>query len=442
MRPIALKKWFVLVWLCAVSAAHALDVQRWRTADGAQVLLVERRELPMVDVAVLFQGAGSAADPEGKDNTASAAASMLLLGNREWDEEQISEKINDLGANMSGGATTEYALFGFRSLSKPEVLTAAGEVFKRSLAAPRYDAKVLQRVKDRAALSLQQSESYPGFLADRALTRLNYPDHPYGKAARQTVAKIQAVQTDDLHRFHRSHYARNNAVVAVVGDIGREDAARLADGILAVLPARAAQDGSIAPVRVKGGQFKHIPFPHNQQALIHIGLPVLKADDPDYFAMLVGNYILGGGGFDSRLMKVLRDRHGYTYGAGSTLSAKRQAGPFEIAFATERKNGRAALAAAQQVLRDFVANGPDVDELTQAKAYITGSFPLRFDTNGKLIANLIAAAYYNRPDDWFDTYNQKINALTAADIKRAWQKHIRPEQMNVVVVGGEKAGEF
>lgn len=440
VRYLPQKLFALLVTACAV--AQAVDIQRWKTADGAQVLLVERRELPMVDVAVLFKGAGSAADPVGKDNTASAAASMLVLGNRDWNEEQISEKINDLGASLSGSASSGYASFRMRSLSHPDKLQAASDIFAQSLASPRFDATILQRIKNRAALALQQSEQYPGFLASRALERLNYPDHPYGKSAFQTVEKIQAVQSKDLHDFYRKHYARSNAIIAIVGDIGRERAARLADELLQPLPARPAADTRLPPVRVRGGQFEHLPYPHNQQTIIQMGLPVLKADDPDYFAMLVGNYILGGGGFDSRLMKVLRDQHGYTYGAGSSLSPYIEAGPLEISFATERKNGRAALKAAQKVLADFVAQGPNEEELKQAKAYITGSFPLRFDTNGKLLGHLISAAYYNRPDNWLDTYNSKINALDSETIKRAWQKHIRPEQMNIVVVGGAKKGEF
>lgn len=436
MRANVLRGWLLAVF-CLPVAVSAAEIQRWQAADGAQVLLSERHELPIVDVAVIFKGAGSAADPAGKDNTASAAAQMVMRGTPSLNEEAFAARVNDLGANLSGSASLEYATFGFRSLSEPAKLNGAVTLFKEALAQPRFDENVLQRIKDRAALALKQSESYPDFVADRALTALNYPDHPYGKSARQTPEKIQAVSSADLREFHRRHYARNNAVVLVVGDVGRERAGQLADEILAVLPARVSGSSEVPPVNVKGGQFRHIPFPHSQQTQINLGLPVLKADDPDYFAMLVGNYILGGGGFDSRLMKVLRDRHGYTYGASSSLSAYGQAAPFTIEFGTENKNSRAALAAAQKVLADFVAQGPQEDELKQAKAYLTGSFPLRFDTNAKMIGNLASVAVYNRPDNWFDTFNDKINALSAADIKRAWQKHIRPQDMNIVVTGGE-----
>ncbi len=430
-----------LIALCAFALtpiAQAIDIQRWNTPQGSQVLFVERHDLPIVDYAVMFKGAGSTADPEGKSNIAAATTSLLTTGTQTLDEEQLNAKINDLAANIDADNSFEYSNVSFRSLSDSSKLNATADLFNQILTQPRFDEIALQRVKDQAILSLKQNESYPGYVTSRALTRLNYPNHPYGKSAYQTVEKIQSIQRQDLIDFHAKNYTQNQAIITIVGDITRPQAEQLIARTLANVPTHANPNTAAPPVIVKGGQRENIPFPQTTQTTISMGLPVLTANDPDYFAMLVGNYILGGGGFDSRLMKALRDQHGYTYGAQSSLAAYTQAAPFTISFSTENKNGQAALTVAQQVLTDFVANGPTETELKQAKDHITGSFPLRFDNNAKLLANLMAVGVHNRPTDWFDTYNDKINALTTDDIKQAWQRKIKPEQMNIVVTGGQK----
>lgn len=428
---------FPLLTITAALSTHAVDIQRWYTPEGTQVLLVERHELPIVDYAVIFKGAGSTAEPEGKSDIASPAAQMVMRGTQTLNEEQFMQAINDLGASVSGSSGFEYSVFGFRSLSDADKLNATAHLFSQALTAPRFDETVLKRLQNQAILSLKQAESYPGYLAAREQTRLNYPQHPYGKNARRSEATIRAVNIADLKAFQQTHYAQNNAIVTLVGDITRADADQLVRQTLHTLPRKMSAQHDTPPVKVVSGQVSRLPFDGSTQATISIGLPVLTYDDPDYFPLLVGNYVLGGGGFDSRLMKVLRDKYGYTYGANSSFSAYSEKAPFNISFTTERKNSHAALAATQQVLADFVAQGPTEAELRQAKDNITGSFPLRFDSNSKLLGVLLNIGLYNRPTDWLDTYNDKVNALTVDDIKRAWQKHIVPQEMNVVVVGGE-----
>lgn len=428
-----------LLTLCLVIApiAQAIDIQRWQTPQGSQVLLVERHELPIVDYMVIFKGAGSTADPDGKSNVAAATADLIMRGTQQLNEQQFHEKINDLASSMAGSSSFEYSSFGLRSLSQAETLNATADLFNQALTQPRFDETVLQRLKSQSILALKQNESYPSYVGRRELTRLNYPQHPYGKSAYQTAEKINAIQTADLVQFHQNNYTQNQAIIAIVGDITRPQAEQLIARTLANVPTHITQNTHAPKVDIHDGQRKNLPFPSSTQTYINMGLPVLTANDPDYFAMLVGNYILGGGGFDGRLMKVLRDRYGYTYGAKSSLQAYAQAAPFTITFSTERKNSEKALQAAQKVLHDFIEQGPTAAELKQAKANIIGGFPLRFDTNGKLLNNLIGVGLYNRPVDWLDTYTDKINALSTEDIKRAWQRKIKPEQMNIVVTGGE-----
>lgn len=417
--------------------AHAIDIQRWHTDAGTQILLVERHDLPIVDYAVIFKGAGSTAEPVGKSHIASPLAAMLLRGTKQLSEEQFTEKINDLASRTSGSSSFEYSLFSFRSLSQINHLQPTAQLFGQALATPRFDAEVLQRLQNQAVLSLKQAQSYPSFLTAREQTRLNYGNHPYGKSAYSNEASIRAVKMRDLQQFHRTHYAQNRAIVLIVGDIDRAGATRLVQQTLGALPRESKVQAATPVVPIRGGQISHLPFDASEQTSISIGLPVLKYDDPDYFALLVGNYVLGGGGFDSRLMKVLRDQYGYTYGASSSLTAYEQAGPFNISLTTQRENSEKALQAAQQVLADFVAQGPTDAELKQAQDHITGSFPMNFDSNAKLLSVLVSIGLNQRPTDWLDTYNDKVRALTVDDIRRAWQKHIQPQKMNVVITGGQ-----
>ena len=268
------------------------------------------------------------------------------------------------------------------------------------------------------------------------MARLSYPDHPYGKDAYTTVQSINGITLDDIRAFYRTRYGKNNAVVAIVGDIDRKGADRLVQDALSGLPDRAAASADVPPVKKHPAQRRDIPFA-GEQAQIMLGMPLITRNDPDYYALVAGNYVLGGGGFDSRLMEVLRNQRGDTYSVYSNLTPERQAGMFTIAYSSRKPAARASLAAAQEVIRQFIAEGPTEEEMAQAKANITGSFPLRFDSNAKLLGYLNLIGVYNLPDDYLEAYPKAVAKLTAADVKAAWQKRVRPEDLNIVVVGAQ-----
>ena len=425
----------MILWLAVALPAQAFDIQRWTSSGGAKVLLVERHDNPIVDIDITFD-AGSRRDAPDKIGVADMANGLLDTGTAQDDEEALRVKISDLAVTISSYGELERGGVRIRSLSRADTLNAAAAIANQMLVSPRYDDKVLQREKSRAIAGLRQSLTQPGFLAGRALDTLNYPQHPYGYGARENEASLAAISRADLQRFHAAHYAANNAVIAIVGDLTRAQAQQLAERLLQGLPESAAPLAAVPPVALnKNSRNQRIAHPASQ-AHIMLGLPVITRDDPDYYALLTGNYILGGGGFDSRLMKVLRDQKGYTYGASSSLSPLQQAGPLTIGFATKKASAEAALADARQVVADFVAQGPTEAELAQAKANIVGGFPLRFDSNAKLIGYLSVMGFYNLPNDFLDAYPAKVEALTTSQIRAAWQRRLNPAQLNTVVVGG------
>ncbi len=425
-----------LALILPLSVQAAVNIQRWTTPQGVQVLLTERHENPIIDMAVSFRGAGNASDPDGKSETAAFTAALLTGGTKEMDEETFNAQTNGLAVEIGSGTDNETATATLRSLSRPDTLKKAVSLFNGALTRPRFDEAVFRRNQTQAATFLQQQETKPDFTAARTLARLSYPDHPYGKGAYTTVQSINSIMIDDIRAFYRTRYGKNNAVVAIVGDIDRKGADRLVQDALSGLPDRAAASADVPPVKKHPAQRRDIPFA-GEQAQIMLGMPLITRNDPDYYALVAGNYVLGGGGFDSRLMEVLRNQRGDTYGVYSNLTPERQAGMFTIAYSSRKPAASASLAAAQEVIRQFIAEGPTEKEMAQAKANITGSFPLRFDSNAKLLGYLNLIGVYNLPDDYLEAYPKAVAKLTAADVKAAWQKRVRPEDLNIVVVGAQ-----
>lgn len=426
----------ILALALSTTAQAGVDIQRWTTGNGTEVLLVEQHDNPIVDMQVNFKGAGSVFNPEGKSEVAEFTASLLTDGTEKLDEEAFNAAADDIAAQIGSSSGQESSAAVLRSLSRPETLKQAAGLLNQSLTRPRFDPAVFDRRQKEAVTALQQQETTPDYNAGRALTKLAYPDHPYGSGANITTESIRKVNLDDIRAFHRSHYGKDNAIVAIVGDINRKQADRLVKNVLNGLPERSSAAKNVPPVQQQPAQRRDIPFA-GEQAQVLLGMPLIKRHDPDYYALVAGNYILGGGGFDSRLMKVLRDRHGYTYGVHSTLEPATEAGMFTIAYSTQKKNTKDSLVQAQAVIKQFIEEGPTEEELAQAKANIIGSFPLRFDSNAKLVKYLSIIGYHNLPNDYLEAYPKAIGKLTVAQVKDAWKRRVKPEDLHIVIVGAE-----
>lgn len=432
MKPTLL----ALALLLPLSVQAATDIQRWRNRDGTQILLVERHENPIIDLEVSFKGAGSVANPDGKSQVAEFTAALLTDGTQELDEEAFNAEADNIGAQISSDSNAESASAGFRSLSKADIRDKAANLLNHSLTRPRFDEAVFRRRQTQSITGLQQQETTPDYTATRELTKLIYPKHPYGSGANITVDSLKRVNLDDIRAFHRTHYGKDNAIVAIVGDINRKQADQLVKNVLNGLPDRSKAAHTVPPVKPNPAQRRDIPFA-GEQAQVLLGMPLIKRHDPDYYALVAGNYILGGGDFDSRLMKVLRDRHGYTYGVYSNLEPATEAGMFTIAYSTQKKNTKDSLVQAQAVIKQFIEEGPTEEELAQAKANIIGSVPLRFDSNAKLVEYLSIIGYHNLPNDYLEAYPKAIGKLTVAQVKDAWKRRVKPEDLHIVVVGAE-----
>ena len=366
--------------------------RQWTTPTGARVQFVESRAVPMVDIAIDF-AAGSAYDPLARPGTAALAHALLSAGTAGLSEDELAAAYADVGA-LPGGT--------------------------------------LDRDRARLAARLREDEAQPGTLADRRFYAGLYGPHPYGWAA--TAETVTAVERDDVLRFHRGHYTADRVVVTILGDVSPDAAREIAAQLTAALPARG--DGAAVPPVVPTARAERIVVAHPaQQAHVRVGLPALARTDPDYFPLLVGNYVLGGGGFVSRLTRDIRDERGYAYSVYSYFLPLARPGPFQVGLQTRRDQAESALARVRAVVDEFLANGPTEGELADAKASLAGGFPLRIDSNRKLLNEWAIVGFYRLPETWLADFPRAVERVTAAEVRAAFARHVRPERFVTVVVG-------
>jgi zinc protease len=427
--------------LLALPAAAGLDIQNWSTPQGARVYFVENHELPMLDLAVDFD-AGSARDTRAKSGLASLTRQLMALGAGPYSERDIAEKMADVGADLNGRLDADRAGFSVRTLSGRTERDQAVALLAAILAKPKLEAGILDREKARVIAGLQESATRPEYLGQKAFQAAIYGDHPYALPEGGEPDTVAKLTRDDLVAFHRAYYRARNLSIAIMGDISRADAEALAVKLAADLPPGEAAP-PLPPVTVAAqGTQQVIPHPATQSHLF-LGLPGLKREDPDYFPLFVGNYVLGGGGFDSRLTKDIRDKKGLAYSVYSYFMPMRELGPYQVGLQTRRETTQQAVDSAHAEIDRYLKDGPSAEELAQAKNNLVGGFPMRIDSNKKILEYLAMIGFYRLPLNWLDTYIPQVEAVTPADVLRAFRARVRPAAMSTVIVGGqvESAGK-
>ncbi|HNR61069.1 MAG TPA: pitrilysin family protein [Thauera sp.] len=433
IRPLIIPALALASFLGLASPALAgPQIQHWVAPTGARVHFVESRALPLVDIQVSF-AAGTALDPADKAGLASMTQALLDAGAGNLDEQTIADRKADLGAQVRGGADNDRASLALRSLSSPVELDAAVELVATVLARPTFPAEILERERARAIAGLREALTKPGSLAARQFNAALYAGHPYGNNS--SPESLAAISREDLADFHRRYYGANRAAVAIVGDIDRATAERIAVRLTEALPQTTAASPPPSPTPTRAQTFR-IPHP-SAQAHILVGQPGMAREDADYFALLVGNHVLGGGGFVSRLTREVREQRGFAYSIYSFLSPQQVAGPFQIGLQTRGSQADDALSVVRQTLDTFIAEGPTADELQAAKDNLINGFGLRLDSNAKLLDHVAMIGFYGLALDWLDTYPAHVEKVTVAAVRDAWQRRIRPDQLITVIAGGD-----
>jgi zinc protease len=431
----------VLLGLGAVSPAWAaLPIQHWTQPSGVAVYLVESPAVPMVDVQIDFD-AGSRRDPADKAGLASVMAGMLSKGVRgkspetALDENALGEAWADLGASFGASADNDRLSLRLRSLVYPDLLSRAAALAARQLAEPSFPANVWQRERQRLAASIREANTRPATVAGRAFAQAVYGSHPYGYE--MTEATLARISVADMQALHTRLLRPCRAKVSVVGAVTRAQADALVQQLFVRLPASACPTlPAVAEVLpLSAAAERRIAF-DSAQAHVFIGQPGFKRDDPDFFALTVGNYILGGGGFVSRLTNEVREKRGLSYSVYSYFAPGLHAGAFTLGLQTRPDQAVQAVLVARDVVKQFVADGPSEAELKAARDNLIGGFALRIDSNRKLLENVANIAWNGLPLDYLDTWTAQVERVTLADIRAALARKLQPQRMVTVVVGG------
>ena len=431
----------LIAGVVGLPAWAALPIQHWTHPSGARVYLIESPVIPMLDVELSVDG-GSRRDPAAQAGLAGATAGMLSAGvaaqdgQPALDENQLSEAWVDLGAQFGASASQDRFTASLRTLTQPDLLQGAVALAARQLAAPAWPEQVWQRDRERTLAALREAETRPGTLAGRTFSQAVFGDHPYGYEP--TAATLAAISVADMQRFYRRHVSACRAQVSLVGAVDRAGADRIVGELMGALKPHACE--TLPPVSqvqaLSAAVERQLPF-DAAQAQILMGQPGIRRDDPDFFPAFVGNYILGGGGFVSRLTTEVREKRGLSYSVYSYFNMGVHAGAFQVGLTTRPDQAEQALTVARNVVRDFVAQGPTEAELQAAKDYLVNSFALRIDSNRKLLGNLSNIAWNDLPLDYLDHWTDRVQAVTVDDIRRTFARAVQPERMVTVVVGAK-----
>ena len=416
------------------------QIQNWQAPSGARVYFVENHDLPMLDVAVDF-AAGSSFDTAEKAGLAALTHGLLDLGTEGMNENDIARQLADIGAQMGGRFDADRSGMMLRTLSSAAERDQALNILARVLQRPLFPEAVLAREKTRTIASLKEAETKPESIAGKAFGKAVFGTHPYGLSSE--VSSVEKIQRDDLEAFYRARYFANAAVISIMGDVTRAEAEAIAQQLTMQLP-QDGNAGSIPAVSMRiDASEQRIAHPATQSHIL-IGVPGMARKDPDYFPLYVGNYILGGGGFVSRLMNEVREKRGLAYNVYSYFVPTRQPGPFQIGLQTKKEQADEALQLVRATLREFIAKGPSAKELQAAKQNIIGGFPLRIDSNKKILEYLSVIGFYELPLTYLDDFTDKVDKVTVAQIHDAFRRRLNPDAMATVIVGapaGKSSGD-
>lgn len=413
-----------------VSAAP--DIQTWKTSQGIPVYFVNAPQLPMLDINIVFD-AGSSRDGD-KPGLAMLTTGLLSQGAAGMNADQISQGFESLGAVYGSDTGYDSSSMSLRSLNDIKLLDLALANFKKVISQPDFPEDALERRRSRTLIGLRSKQQSPGALAKDAFMESVFINHPYAFPNEGKEESIKSITREDISNFHQQYFVANNAMIAMVGAITTKQAKNISEELGKVLP---KGNQPVALPKVKQLQEANTIFIEHpsQQTHILIGQPGVKRGDPDHFPLYVGNHVLGGGGMVSRLFEEVREKRGLSYSAYSYFSPMRFEGPFIAGLQTKTEQVEEAKKVLMENIQHFIENGPTEAELEASKKNITGGYPLRIDSNGKILNYVTVIGYYGLPLDYLETFNEKVMAVTIDQIKDAFKRRLSPDKMVTVMVG-------
>jgi zinc protease len=422
----------LLILSLAAPAAASQLATRETLANGMVVLHTERHALPMVSVVMAVK-AGSVAEPAGKAGLAYLTAALLNEGTTKRSSRQISEAIEFVGGSLGASGGTDYATISLSVLKKD--IDLGFDLLADIVMNPSFREDEIARKKLIIKNGLLQQNEEPGVVASIAFSKAVFGEHPYGRQAQGTVETLDAISRHDLVTFHHDYFAPNNVIISVVGDLSPEELSGLLTRYFSGWPQKKVPEIALPPVEPKKSPTVIKIDKDLTQANVILGHLGIARENPDYYAVSIMNYILGGGGFSSRLMDNIRDNRGLAYDVHSYFSATKYGGNFEAELQTKNESANIAIAEVIKEMERIRTEPVNDKELADAKSFMTGSFPLRIDSNSKIAGFNLSVEYYGLGLDYADRYPSLINAVTREDVLRVANKYLDPANYVLVVVG-------
>lgn len=416
--------------LAAAPLRAEIDITEVTSPGGINAWLVQEESIPFVALELRFKG-GASLDLPGKRGATNLMTGLLEEGAGDLDSRVFAERVESLAASFDFDIGDDAVSVSARFLTENQDEALA--LLRDALIQPRFDQEAIDRVKAQVVSVVRRDAQDPDNIVGVAFDKMLFGDHPYGSSIEGTEESIAALTRDDLIAAHKGALARDRVYVGAAGDISPEELEVLLDTLLGELPATGTPQAADVEVSTEAG-VTVVPFDVPQSVAL-FGHEGISRDDPDFFSAYVLNEILGGGGFEARLMEEVREKRGLTYGVYSYLVPKDNAALYlgRVSSANDR------IAEAIQVIRDewtkMAENGVTEEELATAKTYLTGAYPLRFDGNGPIANILVGMQMDDLPAEYVNTRNAQIEAITLEDIKRVAARILKPEALHFVVVG-------
>lgn len=426
---------FFLLLLCSLyfslfTDASALDIKRTVITNGLTVLHVERPNLPIVIVTLLIK-ASPVNEPAAKSGLANLTAELLTEGTEKRKAAEISEEIEFIGAGLNASVDSDLTTISLFVLKKD--VEKGFDIFSDVILNPAFVPEELERNRELIKGGLKQNEEDPHFVVSKAFKKAVFGEQPYGRLVRGSVEGLDNIKRADILKFHSDYYRPNNSILSVVGDLTEKELTSLINRFFSEW--KPADIPKIPIVQKADKTKKTVLIEKNiTQANIMIGHEGLRREDPDYYAVLVMNYILGGGGFSSRLMQTVRDDMGLAYDIHSYFIPNKSGGIFEVGVQTKNESAKAVITEVLKQIRRISSEPVTDKELEDAKAYLTGSFPRKLDTNKKIAGFMASMEFFNLGVDYIEKYPKYINSVTKEDLLRVAKKYLDPERYVLVVV--------
>jgi zinc protease len=414
----------------AALADTRLNVTRQVLQNGAVLLVSEQHAVPIVVVQVMLD-AGSRRDPRGEDGLADLTADVLTEGTTKRSASQISDATDFIGASLSAGAETDFATVGLTVVSKE--LDAGLDLLTDILLHPTFPEVEVSRRREAALASMTASEDNPGYVAQRAFTERLFAGEPYGHLVNGNPTSVRKLGRADVVSFYTQNYRPDRSIISVVGDVSTSDIVTRFEAALQPWKPSGSPPFVYPPSPPEAAAVDTIQKPITQANII-LGQRGVARDNPDYYALTVMNFLLGGGGFTSRLLDNIRTKGGLAYSVSSGFTVNKAAGSFQVVMQTKNASADDALQRACAELERIRQDPVTDEELTNAKLYLTGSFPMRLDSSAKIAGFLAQVEFYDLGFDYAETYAKRINAVTKEDILRVAREHLHPERMLLVLV--------